>query len=87
VDHHDIVAALNVEVTSIHNVNRILTSRCCLERSAPTAPEGSTPSVCVPLGRHLPLSDSGQRHLALALAAQEGHAEIARARLRSYQSP
>ena len=31
--------------------------------------------------RHLPLSDSGQRHLALALAAQYGHTEIVRALL------
>jgi len=37
--------------------------------------------------RHLPLSDPGQRHLALALAAQYGHAEIVRALLDAGEDP
>jgi hypothetical protein len=37
--------------------------------------------------RHLPLSDSGQRHLALALAAQYGHPEIVRALLDVGEDP
>jgi ankyrin repeat protein len=37
--------------------------------------------------RHLPLSDSGQRHLALALAAQYGHTEIVRALLDAGEDP
>jgi hypothetical protein len=37
--------------------------------------------------RHLPLSDSGQRHLALALAAQCGHTEIVRALLDAGEDP
>jgi hypothetical protein len=37
--------------------------------------------------RYLPVSDSGQRHLALALAAQYGHAEIVRALLDAGEDP
>jgi hypothetical protein len=37
--------------------------------------------------RHLPLSDSGQRHLALSLAAQYGHPEIVRALLDAGEDP
>ena len=37
--------------------------------------------------RHLPLSDSGQRHLALALASQYGHTEIVSALLDAGEDP
>jgi len=37
--------------------------------------------------RHLPSADSGQRHLALALAAQYGHAEMVRALLDAGEDP
>jgi hypothetical protein len=37
--------------------------------------------------RRLPLSDSGQRHLALALASQYGHTEIVRALLDAGEDP
>jgi len=37
--------------------------------------------------KYLPLSDSGQRHLALALASQYGHTEIVRALLDAGQDP
>jgi ankyrin repeat protein len=37
--------------------------------------------------RHLPASDSAQRHLALALAAQYGHTEIVRALLDAGEDP
>ena len=37
--------------------------------------------------RHLPLSDSDQRHLALALATQYGHTEIVRALLDAGEDP
>jgi hypothetical protein len=37
--------------------------------------------------RHIPLSDSGQRHLALALASQYGHTEIVRALLDAGEDP
>jgi Ankyrin repeats (3 copies) len=37
--------------------------------------------------RHLPISDPGQRHLALALASQYGHTEIVRALLDAGEDP
>jgi hypothetical protein len=72
-------AALHGEFEAVHQLIRL----------------GAKPDLAIlaALGRteeflsHLPLSDSGQRHLALALAAQYGQAEIVRALLDAGEDP
>jgi Ankyrin repeats (3 copies) len=72
-------AALHGEFEAVHQLSRL--------GAKPDLPILAALGKTEEFLRHLPSSESGQRHLALALAAQYGHAEIVRALLDAGEDP